>query len=208
MISPDAPEAVQTLSDEERRALADDIVQRLEDREARRHIADMFAAAQSDPRITGLGATTRTGERPIIVVPRSEFADRAARLNDQTEEPKRRTISREANVTLVRPVLIRAKRRWGFIEPGGKEFGATIEDEGFLEGVMSGENELRMVAGIRMTVELKVDEEFIDGMWHPKEYRVTDVKAVHPPGDPPRELPLRQEPEGDDTDSDDQAGRE
>jgi hypothetical protein len=79
-------------------------------------------------------------------------------------EEKRSTTKIQA-VTLISPVLVPGKRVWKF-RANSIEFGAKIGDTKFQTNLLGGKIRIPMKSGIQMIVELKTEEEKLDGVWH------------------------------------------
>lgn len=163
--------------------LSEEDVQRLaaafEKRVAEKHVQQIFKEVERDPAITGVGATTKPGKRPAIVVPRAEFRERSGVVIRQ-ETVLRRTVPERMSAVLVSPVLVEGTRRWKFRGPYG-EFGAPIKDASFTDRVLSGTTSVPMVAGILMDIEVETEEELRDGVWVPGDHVVTHVFGLQPP---------------------------
>ena len=201
--STDASEITKELSNEEIESIAKEVATKLEQGVAHNEIYQFYGEVTRDPHIVGVGSTTITGNKPTIIIPRSEIE---ARINNEsvTEESTTRRIKTEKlSLTLVKPTLIEGKaRRWGFLGPFG-EFGAVVKDTEFLSRVLTGTTHVPMVAGILMDVELETVEEFEQNVWRPKSYTITKVLALYPPTiSTQSDLPLLDSGEDDDTSQD------
>ena len=186
---PDAPEEAQSLSEEERRLLAEDIVRLLGSDAGRDEATAVYEALEKDEKVTGAGATSSPTGRPSVVVRRDQFPSRSA----DVEEPKaQRTSTDQVELILIRPVLTTdTSRRWGFQSRYGT-FGAPIRDQKFLLALAEGRLEVPMSQGIRMIVELEITEEQDGGLWRPVDRVITRVIEVMPP---PRQASLLDDPE-------------
>src|ERR1041385_2963429 len=86
----------------------------------------------------------------------------------------------ESSLSL-KPVLRRGKRHWRFAGPDG-EFGATMDDTGFVENVLSGNVTLPMVEGLRFTVTLNIYQQFTpEHVWQNVAYAITKVHSFKTP---------------------------
>ncbi len=155
------------------------VVEAMQKGSAAPQIRQMFKEVERDPTIKGVGATDQPGQRPSVIVPRSEFYTRAG-VAPQETTITRRTTQERMTVVLVSPVLVEGKRRWKFRGPHG-EFGAPVKDADFIHSVLIGTTPVPMVAGIVMDIEVETDEERTDGVWIPGDRRVTRVYDVKPP---------------------------
>jgi hypothetical protein len=164
---------------------------------AEQHVHRIYQELDRDPMIRGVGATQVQGERPAVIVPRSEFAARAGRAAPREETINRRVRVEDVQVLLISPVLLPGNRRWKLKSAQG-EFGAAIKDADFINRVLAGTTNVRMKAGIEMSVELETAEEFRHGVWEVVERNVLHVNGlVEPPAQGDLLLP-----EGDDGEAD------
>ena len=203
MNGPDAPPVIQELSQEEREAIATEVVHRLRNvgTEQAEHV---FREVEKDQAIKGIGVTSVPGKRPDIIIPRTSF-DHHTNQNIQETEARNRTRTNLVEVVLVSPVLAQdaPTRRWKLHGAAG-EFGAVIKDRDFLERVWSGQTGIPLVAGIKMDVELEIAEKFDGDVWRPMSYSVAKVVELRPPARI-EQLPLtpRIKPDRPETDNDD-----
>lgn len=172
----DAPPIVQTLTDAERRALADDIVEKLRKGAAQQEANRVFQAAAQDPKIDGIGVTSVPGKRPTVIVPRASFDAYSNGGSAETlpSDGERRVTQHHIEATLISPVLVSGDRRWKFKAPTG-EFGAAMKDEPFVEEFLSGTANIRIKAGLVMDIELEVSEVRKDEAWVVEQRTVTKV---------------------------------
>lgn len=187
------------MSDEDIDRLAERLARAQEDRVAESFVQQVYREAERDPVIRGVGVTTSPGERPAVVVPRDQFAQRAGHALVREETVTRRTIPTTERVVLIKPVLVPGNRHWSLRTARG-EFGFTIKDTEFVERVLSGTTAVPMVAGIEMTVDIETVEELRSGVWVPKERFVMRVVELHRPE---RQASLALPPREDDEPSDD-----
>jgi hypothetical protein len=174
------------------------IVQKAEAlRPAEPQVQRVYREIERDPTITGIGATSVAGERPDVILPRTEFRARAGQGRPVEETLQRRVMAQQVRVGLISPVLIPGNRRWKLKGPQG-EFGAVIKDQAFINSVLSGTTSVRMKTGIEMVVELETVEEFKNGVWEIVERDVTEVYDLI---EPPQQSDLWLEPDNGDPDS-------
>lgn len=170
------------LSAEQTKQIGDIVTQAIDKRLGEAEVQRFYREVERDPVIKGVGGTPERGERPHVIVPRADFAERAGRT-----EPREVTVSRRVRVDTVRvllisPVLLPGNRRWKLRSAQG-EFGAAIKDQEFIQRVLTGTTTVRMKAGIEMDVELETVEEFRHGVWEVIERNVTHVdNLIEPPG--------------------------
>lgn len=146
------------------------------------HAESVYREIERDPAIKGVGATSIAGQRPAVVIPRSQFAERSGARITNMQTAERRTKVEYIRVGLISPVLLQSNRRWKFRSSQG-EFGAPVKDENFIRSVVLGTTSVRMRAGIEMDIELETLEDFKNGVWEISERNVTKVIALHEPVD-------------------------
>lgn len=191
----------QEFTPEQRDELAAIVRQALADGVAKPKVQEVYRALERDPAIKGVGATQEPGARPAIIVPRTEFAERAGHAEPVDQTVSRRVVSEWVHVVLISPVLVEGNRRWKFRSSQG-EFGASIKDAGFVESVLKGTTSIRMKAGIEMDIYLETTEEFRNGVWEIVDRSVSGVSNLK---EPPAQLDLLS-PEGDDDEPADGGG--
>lgn len=176
---PDAPEAVQLLSDQERKELAEEIAALIKAGGGHQDAKKVYDALREDDNVRGAGATSGGRRRPGVIIERNNFPSDAD--IEAVEEEEQRTTIERLEVTLIRPVLISdSSRRWGFLSKYGS-FGAPIRDEGFLRNLAGGRLNVPMVQGIRMLVDLEITERRNGPIWEPVERVIKRVVSVTPP---------------------------
>ncbi len=147
---------------------------------AQSHVAHVYSELEKDPHIVGVGATPTPKAKPTTIVPRSEFPARAT-VGPKTEIitiERREKITRE-HVTLIKPVLLNAHRRWRFSNHDG-QFSAAVADDKFLSDLDAGTLGIPLAGGIEMDVELLTVEEKKNDIWEIVARTITHVIRVHP----------------------------
>jgi len=168
----------QKLSEDDIAKIADRVKFVIDGGVAKQQVEQVYRELERDTAIKGVGATPLPSKRPDSIVPREEFSTRSGDINGSVEVlPDRRERVSEEVLTLISPVLLPGSRRWRFSSREG-EFGAPIQDQEFLDNLLSGTIALPMTAGIQITAELKTVEEFRDQVWHPTERSVSKVVSV------------------------------
>jgi hypothetical protein len=169
-----------TLSDADAKKIAEKVKQMLDSGVAKPQVQRIYRDLERDPAVKGVGVSTKPGTRPHEIVPRSEFSTRGGyQTLEETTIHRREKTDRET-VTLISPVLLPGTRRWRFSSREG-EFGAPIQDETFLENLLSGTTAIPMVAGITMEVDLQtIEEKREDGVWEAVERNILRVHTVTP----------------------------
>lgn len=138
---------------------------------------EFFRALVPDGAITGIGAATSEKDvRPTLIVPRSEFSARAeTNLPDEPdEELKPRKVPERLDVVLVHPQLIESKRQWRIFS-NGREFGASMLDDGFQQQILDGSTELKLAGGVILDVTLETTQVNIGGLWNNKSFAILEV---------------------------------
>jgi hypothetical protein len=167
-------------SAEELKQIQETVQEALNGRIAERQVQQIYREVERDKVIKGIGIPREPGQRPEVIVPRSEFPARAG-MDALEVTSTHRTVPQRITVVLVSPMLVPGTRRWRFQAPWG-EFGAPITDQEFTERVLTGTTAVPMVAGIQMDVELQTEERLRNGVWVPGRRWVTRIYAMrHPP---------------------------
>ncbi len=188
-----------TLSDKDKNEIVEKITKAIGAKIGADASKKIFAELDKDNSVKGVGVSPRPEEKPIVIVPRSDFR----RLGGMTipdevlpEDRKRKRIETR-KVVLVSPVLVPdRKRRWKF-RIGEQEFGAPIKDQLFLNDVFSGKHPILVKENVEMTVRLETSEEYINGAWVERDHIVWQVIGV--PGQyrgPQGSLPFDDRPKG------------
>lgn len=176
---PDAPSDVLHLSDDERKALARDVVEALKNQVGTDEARSVYSELSVDENVTGVGVTSRSDGRPSSVVARHDFPPQIYIIDGEGTE--KRTHVETVDLVLLRPFLTTdTNKRWRFSGPHG-QLGATIKDDGFLESLASGQLEVPMAEGIVFRVRLEISEEHKGGVWSVKEYAILRVLEVRAP---------------------------
>jgi hypothetical protein len=167
------------MSQEEMQAVAQEIAKIVQGKIAEKQAGKVYQELQRDDAVKGVGVTVERNKKPRYVVPRSEF-QRRGKVITESESTGTRTETTVQTLTLVSPVLIKGKRKWKF-KQRKIEFGAPIQDDAFLDRLLSGREPIPMSDGITMKVKLTVKEEKRDGVWHIVDRSVDEVIEVIPP---------------------------
>jgi hypothetical protein len=171
----------QQLSEDDVESIAKRIAHFLEHPIAQDQVETVYRILETDPAITGVGASQSAGIKPPFIIPRQEFATRSGKAKTERHESETRTADTEETLTLIRPVLLDSSdRRWGFQGAAG-EFGATIKDHKFITDILEGRITVALVSGIKLAVTLHTAEEKKDGVWHVTDWSVLAVHKITPP---------------------------
>lgn len=135
-----------------------------------------YRSLEKDPSIKGVGVSERKDERPSLIVPSSEFAERGGLwLLQEEDEDEKRTIYPIVDVTLISPILVKKPRVWRFQPEGLPEFSAKMLDQSFLSALEADHIREHLRIGIPMKLRLKVEEQKIGGVWMPLSRAVIEV---------------------------------
>jgi hypothetical protein len=173
-----APEQRQELSDADVDRIARAVVDIQKGKIAKVSVQQIYRQLERDTKIESVGAVTKPHDKPAYPVPRSEFPIRAGIVPAVETSPKARKVPSVERLTLVSPVLLHAHRVWRFASPLG-EFSYLMEDEKFLDDLLTGKRGLTMKEGIQITAEISTDETFEGNVWVPKQRHITKVVRVH-----------------------------
>jgi len=138
-----------------------------------RSIKKTFKAAQSDSDITYVGINYDNGSKSVILeIPRAEIEKLAK--DDEVEE---KTDSVRAEITIIRAILERSKRKWEF-DWNGVKISSSITDDNFYKKFEG--HEYQIAPGDRLVVELKIKRrrDKVSGVWEPISYEITSVWDV------------------------------
>lgn len=173
------PEQRQILTDADVERIAKALKNVIDGKTAKEPVQEVYREIERDEAITHVGTVTQKGKKPIQPVPREEFPQRAGIIREtETTDKKRKKTTRE-RLTLISPVLLIANRIWKFKNEAGSEFGYTLKDEDFLEGLISGRRRIPMMAGIQITATIETHELKEEDVWVIKERWITKVDRVH-----------------------------
>ncbi|UAJ11840.1 hypothetical protein [Polymorphobacter megasporae] len=141
----------------------------------------LYAQAEADSSVIGVGATTSFTERPPVFVPRSEFARRAGIVKVEIETTRVRTITRRENVILLTPQLRAKKLVWKFADADGNLFSAKMADLNFINALQAGSTGTDLRIGIVMDVDIEMKQEMFDGVWLTQSFEVVRVRSPAAP---------------------------
>lgn len=141
-----------------------------------RHVRRFYEEIREDPNVLGVGIVPNHEDFPDIIVPRDSFLELSRTPEPQKEETKRSHIER-VQVLLVQPRLLGDDRAWRF-SIGGMEFGAKVIDKSFIENTLSGKNQIPLVEGVYLDVDLRIDEQKNGDVWITKSRTVQHVHGV------------------------------
>lgn len=109
LASDEVPEDVQTLSMEERRAIAQDIISQIRNDIAETPVKSLYRDLDRDNKVVGVGVTYRAKTIPTKIVPKSQFSEIAETTT--FSEGQIRTVTSRIGATLISPVLTDGHRR-------------------------------------------------------------------------------------------------
>lgn len=138
---------------------------------------EFYRAIEQDQAITGVTAVPNDkSERPTVIVPRTEFLQRATKNAplEENENLEPRTVPQRVEVVLVQAPLIESNRQWRLFA-NGLEFGAKMLDERFKLQILDGTTDLRLASGVLLDVTLETTQVNEGGLWYNKSYAVSEV---------------------------------
>lgn len=168
-----------SLSEEDRRRL-DDLIKRAQeapDLEIPKR--KFYKTLERDPSIVEIGMSEGRGDRLVITVPSTEFAERSG-LWAIMEDEQERTLHPVLDVTLIAPVLLSRPRSWSFQPEGLPEFNAVMRDKRFLKALEESHVRERLRTGIPMTIRLEVKEQKDGGDWVMKRGGRSVIEVISP----------------------------
>lgn len=139
-----------------------------------------FKKVERDNAITETGVSAVHGDRPIISVPRNQFAERSGVWQILADDEQERTIYPVVDVVLISPVLVPIPRAWRFQPEGLPEFTAIMKDRNFLSALEHNHVRERLRIGIKMTLRLEVKEKKLDGGWIMKHKGRSVIEVISP----------------------------
>jgi hypothetical protein len=170
---------VAVLSDEDRQRL-DELLDRLQKNPVvSEEKQKFFNQVEKDDSITEVGFAEHSKGRPVILVPRSQFAERGGlwALHDEVGE---RSTYPVVDVVLVGPILLPQERSWRFRSEAGEEFSASMRDKRFLKALARASVQESLSVGIQMSLRLKLDEKKVGGVWILKKRGRSVIEVLSP----------------------------
>ncbi len=166
-----------SLTQEEIQAIADAVNKGA----GRKQAEQVFREIARDPAIKGVGVTRMPRQKPTVIIPRSEFRERAGYGVPTLETVEKRVTPDRIEGILIKPVLKRdSARRWRLQTEQG-ELGFSMKDDRFVDDVLSGHRPIQMLDGIILDVEIQVTEELKYGVWTVTDRTITRVVGHRPP---------------------------
>jgi hypothetical protein len=172
------PEQKQQLSDEDIERIVRAMKKAADGKIAKEPSRELFKQLERDEAIKSVGTTIKPDAKPIQPVPRSDFPIRAGIVQPVETALTKRIVKSVERLLLISPVLLPTDRVWRFRSLFG-EFGYHIDDEKFLNSLLSGRRRLPMKAGIQLTAEIETHEVLEGGVWIPTERHIVKVIRVH-----------------------------
>jgi hypothetical protein len=139
-------------------------------------VRKFYSEIKSDPAIKGVGISYDHETKPKIIIPREMFAA-LSRAPETAPDAGKKSRTDRLDVLLTQPRLTADKKAWRF-QVGGIEFAAKITDQKFVSELLSGKIGIRMVEGVFLNVDMKIDEENVEGVWRITSRTVTHVHGV------------------------------
>jgi hypothetical protein len=160
-----APEQREQLSDADIERIAKALKNVIDGKTAKEQVQKVYKEIERDEAITHVGTISKPGTKPIDPVPRQLFPERTGVAPPVATTPTRRKKITREKLTLISPVLLAADRLWRFRNGAGDEFGYTIKDVKFLNGLLTGRRRIPMKAGIQITASIDTHEIKEAGVW-------------------------------------------
>jgi len=140
------------------------------------HARKIYTQIEKDPAIVGLGVSPGADKKPLEIVPREKFHEKATKPLVEVDI-KRRASTKDVYVKVIKPVLIEGKGHWRFAIEDIR-FGAKVKDEDFVNNLLHGRLDIKMQSGIELFVQLETIEEKLEGVWRIKEWNILKVYEI------------------------------
>ncbi|HEY6632154.1 MAG TPA: hypothetical protein VIZ90_11940, partial [Rhizobiaceae bacterium] len=172
------------ISEQDAQQIAEKVQQILEKRVGAKPVREVFRELHKDKSVTGVGVSTKKGDRPRSIVPREQFQERMADPLELTEDQGPRQRTERMILTLISPVLQRNENKWRFLSKDGIIY-ASIKDQAFLDSILSGQANITMRSGIIILadVEIKEMKDVTKNVWVVTERNVTKVVEIRAEGE-------------------------
>lgn len=140
-----------------------------------------YRTLERDRSIEGVGVATNWRDKPTVIIPRNEFAERSGVWVLDSVDPARRVRQDVWDVVLLRPHLLSTPQSWQFSRDGLK-FNAKMHDALFLQAIRDGTVPLTLQEGVVMRVRIEYDEVMIGQVWEtiPNSRRIVKVLSPAP----------------------------
>jgi hypothetical protein len=168
------------LNKEDRRLLNELLERTKKNPEVKAREKKFFKTLERDSSISGAGISEGHKDKPIIIVPADQFAERGGLWAIVDEEQPERITYPIVDVLLVAPTLLPTPRTWRFQAPGLPEFTATMRDKKFLAALEHDHVRERLRVGIEMTIRLEIKEKKLDGVWMVKHGGRSVIEVISP----------------------------
>ena len=168
-----------SMSEDDRKLLKEFLTKIKDDPDVAVKRQKFFKGIERDKAISGAGISEGSKEKPLILIPRAQFAEQSGVWAILAEDDQRTTYP-VYDVVLVAPALVATPRAWRFQAEGLPEFSATMKDAIFLDALKHENIRERLRIGIPMTIRLKVEEKKIDGVWIPKPAGRSVIEVISP----------------------------
>lgn len=163
-----------SISEHDAELIAEKVQKILERKVGAKPVQEVFKELEKDKSIKGVGVSTRKGDRPKAIVPRSEFHERGSPAIDDAAEKDPRTRTEKMVLTLISPVLQNNGNKWRFLSKDGNIY-AAIKDEKFLSDMISGRSGITMKGGIILLANVEIKEKYHDNVWEITERNILEV---------------------------------
>ena len=167
------------ISEQEAEQIAKKVEELIERRVGQGPAKEVYRELDRDNSIKGVGVTTSKGERPNVIIPREEFLQRYEAPDALLIEHEPRINREQLVLTIISPVLTHNHNKWRFLSKYGTIYMA-INDEAFLERLLSGRANIPMRSGITILAEVETEEVYDQEkeVWIPKERVIKRVISV------------------------------
>ena len=152
----------------------------------------LYSTVQPDTAIEGIGAGTGwTRNENLLIVPRSEFAERSGLWEPDFDEPEQKRPRADVwDVVLLKAPFSSEPKSWRFARDG-LPFTATMKDPQFLQAIAERRVPISLQEGVSMRVEIQYSERLVGQVWEtiPRSRKITRVLSPSPLPEPPPNTP-------------------
>lgn len=146
-----------------------------------KRVRKFYETVEKDPNLIGVSVRDGGTMRPLMDVPRDEFADRSGLWSLQLPDVPTRPQAGIWDVIVTHPALFSKPKPWKFLRDG-LPFSAVMMDEKFLQAIASGALPIRIQEGVVMRVQVEWTERQDGQTWEPvnRTRRITRVISPLP----------------------------
>jgi hypothetical protein len=154
-----------------------------EDLAVQKKVQQFYRVVERDKALTGVSVRDGSTMKPIVAVPKSEFADRSGLWSQQEPDAPTRPQSAIWDVVVTHPALFSKPKAWKF-RRDGLPFSAMMTDEQFLNAMREGTLPLHIQEGVQMRVKVEWTERLNGQEWEPITRSRKITKVISPKPDP------------------------